>query len=102
MRFGFLCLAVLLGCAQQPMQWTKPGVDAKALARDEEECEAQARAARLKTSPPRALGLGMEGFPSPNQAPSSTMERFQAEQELRNECMTKRGYHREKVGDKVG
>jgi hypothetical protein len=99
MRFAALFLAVLLGCASnEPVLWSKPGVDANTLARDQEECEAYARAGRLKGQQARPLGLGMEGFPSPAQTPASTMERFQAEQELRAECMKQRGYSREKAG----
>src|SRR5262245_37323197 len=97
MRLASICfVAALAGCAQQPVQWTKADLDPKALARDQEECEAYARAGRLKAKPARSLGLGPTGgFPSPDQSPDSNMERFQAEQELRGECMTQRGYRRQ-------
>jgi hypothetical protein len=79
MRLAPLGLLLLLGCAEQPAQWTKPDLDPKALARDEEECEAFARAGRVMAKPAAAPG---------------SMDRFQAEQDLRNECMTSRGYRR--------
>ena len=83
MRFAGLSLLLLLGCADQPAQWTKPDLDPKTLARDQEECEAYAQAGRVMAKPAAAPG---------------SMDRFQAEQDLRNECMTKRGYRREKAG----
>jgi hypothetical protein len=59
--------------------WTKQNLDPKALERDEQECDAYARAGRSK--------------PSAMVAPT-TMDRFQVEQDLRNECMAGRGYRR--------
>lgn len=79
MRPALLCFVLLLGCAQEPAQWTKTDLDPKALARDQEECETHARAGRVMAKPAAAPG---------------SMDRFQAEQELYNDCMTKRGYRR--------
>jgi len=83
MRFAGLCVVLLLGCADQPAHWTKPDLDPKTFARDQEECEAFARAGRVMAKPMAAPG---------------SMDRFQAEQDLQNQCMTSRGYRREKAG----
>jgi hypothetical protein len=95
MRFASSAAIVLLGlgCAQSSaIPWTRQNLDPKGLQLDQQECDAQARAGATRAPSARPLGLGMEGFPSPNQTPPSTMERFQLEQKLRRDCMTGRGY----------
>jgi hypothetical protein len=95
MRFASFAAVVLLGfgCAQSSaVQWTRQDLEPKALQQDQAECNAHARASAARAPAARPLGLGMEGFPSLNQTPPSTIERFQVEHKLRHDCMQGRGY----------
>ena len=83
--------ALASGCAE--MQWSKPGADAGALARDQNEC----RAIALQRSAPIAargtLDARTDGGRAPVMAPAQgSNERFVAEHEEMRRCMIQRGY----------
>ena len=80
------------GCAE--MQWSKPGADAAAIARDQDECRS---AALGRAGPPVAGRSGLDartdGGRPPVMAPTQgSNERFVAEHEEMRRCMLERGY----------
>lgn len=80
------------GCTT--MQWTKPGADATAVARDQDDCRASALRRANPTiagpgSPDARTDGGRPGVMSPTQGSN---ERFVAEHEEVRRCMLKRGY----------
>ena len=89
-----LAALVLLvqGCAE--MQWSKPGADAAAIAREQDEC----RAAAIGRAGPPVAGRGSldarsDGGRPPVMAPTQgSNERFVAEHEEMRRCMMERGY----------
>ena len=94
-----LCAAILAaaallmqGCAE--MRWTKPGADAPAVARDQDECRVQA----LRRGPPPVAGVGnpdarTDGSRSGGMTTAQgSNERFIAENEEMRRCMLQRGY----------
>src|SRR5687767_10290155 len=80
------------GCAQ--MQWTKPGADAATIARDQDQCRAQA----LRRGAPPVAGVGSPdartdgGRPGVMAPAQGSNERFVAEHEEMRRCMLQRGY----------
>ena len=87
---GIVLLAA--GCAE--MQWSKPGANAAAVARDQDECRS---AALGRAGPPVAGRTSLEartdGSRPPVMAPAQgSNERFVAEHEEVRRCMIERGY----------
>jgi hypothetical protein len=85
-------LAVIAsGCAE--MQWTKPGADAAALARDQNECRAIALQRAAPVAARGALDARTDAGRPPVMAPAQgSNERFVAEHEEMRRCMIQRGY----------
>lgn len=80
------------GCTS--LQWTKPGADAAAIARDQDDC----RASALRRANPTIAGPGSPdartdgGRPVVMAPAHGSNERFVAEHEEVRRCMLKRGY----------
>ena len=85
-------VALTAGCAE--MRWTKAGADAAAVARDQDECRAQA----LRRGPPPVAGVGSPDARTDGSRPAGmttaqgSNERFIAENEEMRRCMLQRGY----------
>ena len=90
---AFAAIAVFAhGCAE--LQWTKQGADAATIARDQDQCRAQA----LRRGPPPVSGVGSSdartdgGRPIVMAPAQGSNERFVAEHEEVRRCMLQRGY----------
>lgn len=83
---------IVQGCTS--MQWAKPGADAAAVARDQNDC----RSAALRRANPTVAGSGSPdartdgGRPAVMAPAYGSNERFVAEHEEIRRCMLQRGY----------
>ena len=95
-RLAAACAVVLAtlvqGCSSN-MQWTKPGADPSAVARDSEQCrEVALRRATIPVAPAGSSEAMSDRRTGGLSTSGGSNERFVAEQEEVRRCMLKRGY----------
>lgn len=100
-RFIYAAAAVAValivqGCSG--MQWAKPGADAAAIARDQDDCRARALGRAMQQDGAGRPESRESGRPIGMAANQGSNERFIAEHEETSRCMLQRGYELRRPG----
>ena len=84
------------GCAE--MQWSRPGADAALVARDQDECRAQALQRAIPSVAARGTPDARTSMPGTPPQGQGSSDRFVAEHEEMRRCMLQRGYELKPAG----